>query len=74
MCAKKEKRVKLRNREEMNIWKYKPRRISEIWKLEQETNTVVVLGLKGVAQLNAMGSAIWLQLDGMHTIGNIIQK
>ncbi len=58
----------------LGVWNSKPSRLSEIWKLERETNTVAALGLEGVVQLNAMGSAIWLRLDGEHTIGCIVEE
>jgi len=59
---------------ELEIGSRRPRRLSEIWKLDRETNMVVALGLNGTVQLNAVGSAIWLLLDGEHTIEYIIEK
>jgi hypothetical protein len=58
---------------ESRIWDEKPRRLSEVWKLEREPGTVVVLGLEGVVSLSAMGSAIWLMLDGEHTVGTVVE-
>lgn len=59
---------------DLNVWNNRPRRVSEIWKLDRKTNTVIALGLEGIVQLNALGSAIWLQLDGKHTISDIVEK
>lgn len=64
---------KLDGRVDSEVWNSKPRRLSEIWKIDRETSTVYALGLLGVVQLNGVGSAIWLRLDGEHTIASIAQ-
>jgi len=56
----------------LQVLKNTPHRLSEIWKLDHETSTVVVLGPDGIVKLNQLGSAIWLRLDGEHTITSII--
>ena len=58
----------------LDVWNSKPRRLIEIWKLDRKTKTVVALGLEGVVQLNAVGSALWLRLDGEHTIRCIVDE
>ena len=58
----------------LEVWDSKPRRLSEIWKFDRETNAVVALGLEGVVHLNAVGSAVWLRIDGEHTIGGIVEE
>ncbi len=59
---------------EPSVRKSRPRRISEIWKLDRESHTVIAMGFEGLMQLNALGSAIWLKLDGNHTLENIIEE
>ena len=59
---------------ELKVRNDKPHRLSEIWQLDKEKKIVVVLGLEGIVQFNAVGLAIWLRLDGRHTIEQIIEE
>ncbi len=52
----------------------RPRRVSEIWKLDRATKNVVSLGITGIIQLNSLGSAIWIQLDGQNSIDSIVNR
>jgi coenzyme PQQ biosynthesis protein PqqD len=58
----------------VSVWGKKPRRTTEIWKLERATNAVAVLGPEGLVRLNALGSAIWVRLDGTRALGELVAE
>lgn len=67
------KRIKEED-DDLEFLKNTPRRLSEIWKLYRETNTVVVIGSNGIVRFNRLGSAIWIMLDGENNIKSIIEE
>lgn len=72
--AKKMSITNLKLKSQSDILNKKPRRHSEIWKFDNISKKVHAIGPEGVVQFNAIGSAIWIKLDGRHTIASIIEE
>jgi|LAHU01.1.fsa_nt_gb hypothetical protein len=58
----------------LNPYYNRPRRVSEIWKLNRNTGEVIALATEGLVRFNPLASAIWLMLDGQNTITSIIEN